>query len=445
MSESGQSCPRPVLGFMLSPWAILIAMAAGVVFGAVDKPLAAAAAPVGAIYLSLLQMCILPILLSAVASSLGGLVRQKETRSAVRKVSIVFAVGLISTAALGLAAGLIGRPGMGLSERSQTILGEIVGRSSSSLNLEMNFSGPNEQVEKVVSIGDFFLNVVPSNVVESMALGKNLQVLFFAAVLGVAAGLIPYKQSAAIMAGLDGLYLAFAKVIHWALYVLPLGLFFLMADQVSKIGAEMLVSMTRFVVVFHVAGAAVLLANVLVIRSRSGLSFPAVFSALKVPTLIALGTRSSFATIPSALHALHDGIGLHRQSTNLVLPLAVAVCRFGNVLYFALATVFVAQLYGVTLGVQGLIVALLGSVLAGMATSGATGVVTLSMLALVLQPLGLPLEAVLVLFIAIDPIVDPLRSLLIVHSACAATALVAPREPVSGGQPCEAGEEAALA
>jgi Na+/H+-dicarboxylate symporter len=98
------------------------------------------------------------------------------------------------------------------------------------------------------------------------------------------------------------------------------------------------------------------------------------------------------------------------------------------VIYFALATLFVAQLYNKEIGVADWVIVVIGSILAGMSTSGATGVLTLTMLDIVLNPLKLPLEAVLVLLIAIDPILDPLRTLGIVHSGMAATALVARQE-----------------
>ena len=72
-----------------------------------------------------------------------------------------------------------------------------------------------------------------------------------------------------------------------------------------------------------------------------------------------------------------------------------------------------------------LVMVVFGSIFAGMATSGVTGVLTLTMLGLVLEPLQLPLEAVLVLFIAIDPIVDPFRTLGIVYTGMATTAVIA--------------------
>jgi hypothetical protein len=111
-----------------------------------------------------------------------------------------------------------------------------------------------------------------------------------------------------------------------------------------------------------------------------------------------------------------------------MVPLGVTICRYGSVIYFSLATMFVAQLYDTPLDAQAYAIILIGSIFAGMATSGASGVLTLAMMLLVLEPLGLPFEAVLVLFIAIDPIIDPLRTLLIVYVACATSALISGKE-----------------
>jgi hypothetical protein len=106
--------------------------------------------------------------------------------------------------------------------------------------------------------------------------------------------------------------------------------------------------------------------------------------------------------------------------------------RFGNIFYFALGVFFVAQIYGTPLGPVHYIIILVGVIFAGTATSGASGIVTLSMLSIVLEPLSLPMEAVLIIFMAIDPIIDPLRTFLIVYVNMAATALIAEREDEAG-------------
>jgi len=428
MIEHRADAPRLKLAWLLSPWTILVSISIGIAIGVYSKSAAAAIAPFGNIYLSLLQMCILPILLSAVASSLGGLVKSKKTKGSIKHIMVVFFIGLVLTSLIGVVCGLIGKPGQGLNEDTQAVLGELIHKSESDIDLEMFFFEDTPDTDDSPSLIGFLQEIIPSNVIASMTNGRNLQVLFFAVTLGIASGFIPRRKSDSLLNLLEGIYLAFSKVIKWAMYILPIGLCCLIAEQVSQIGMEILLAMTKFVVVFSISCLLIFTLSTVIIWQRSRRRLSEVLAGMKDTIIIALATRSSLATIPSALDAMHSRLGFDKTNTNLIVPLGITVCRFGSILYFAVATIFVAQLYHADLGIQGLTIALVGSILAGMATSGATGVITLTMMLLVFDPLGLPFEAVLVLFIAIDPIVDPLRTLIIVYPACASSALIAGQE-----------------
>ena len=144
--------------------------------------------------------------------------------------------------------------------------------------------------------------------------------------------------------------------------------------------------------------------------------------------MVAFGTSSSFAAIPSALRCLQNNLKVSKSNTNLVIPLGISINPQGSVMYFALATVLIAQIYNVPLGPQGLVIAFIGSILAGMGTSGVPGAGALSILALILVPLGLPAQTAIILLIAIDPIMDPLLTALNMHANCAATVLAEERE-----------------
>jgi Na+/H+-dicarboxylate symporter len=247
-------------------------------------------------------------------------------------------------------------------------------------------------------------------------------------IFGVSLGLVKAPTTAALFDTLDSLYRSFNQVIHWLTYLLPFGLCSLLADQLSQVGVEVLLSMVDFVVAAIATFALIYLICTLIIWRRSGVGLWPTVLALKDPTILSLATSSSLACLPAAITSLSENLKFNAQTTNLVTPLAITLCRFGSVIYFASATLFVMQLYQRDLGLASLGIVIVGSILAGMATSGVTGILTLTMLGLVLDPLKLPLEAVLVLFIAIDPLMDPFRTLGIVHTGMAATALVAERE-----------------
>jgi hypothetical protein len=118
-------------------------------------------------------------------------------------------------------------------------------------------------------------------------------------------------------------------------------------------------------------------------------------------------------------------MGFDKTTVNLTLPLGMTLGRFGNVFYFAVAVFFVVQIYGMEPAAAQYAMIFLGVVFAGTATAGASGIVTLSVISIVLSPLNLPVEAVLVIFMAIDPIIDPFRTFLLVYGNLSATTLIA--------------------
>jgi hypothetical protein len=162
-----------------------------------------------------------------------------------------------------------------------------------------------------------------------------------------------------------------------------------------------------------------------IIWVRSGIANPfKVLSLLFEPIMLAFATRNSMATLPSAITCLDDKMSFDKTTVNLTLPLGMTLGRFGNVFYFAVAVFFVVQIYGMELATAQYATVFLGVVFAGTATAGASGIVTLSVISIVLSPLNLPVEAVLVIFMAIDPIIDPFRTFLLVYGNISATTLI---------------------
>ncbi|MBW4659596.1 MAG: dicarboxylate/amino acid:cation symporter [Drouetiella hepatica Uher 2000/2452] len=408
---------RPTLIWLRSPWAIVISIVLGVGIGTRQHNLAAWISPVGELYLGLLKMCVLPILLSAITTSVG---RLMTTRGAsIRRILLVFPVSLLLVSSFAVAMAAIAGPGRNLSTATLERLGVMVNQSG--IDLEISLTGE-AIAEPGLDFNSFLLSIIPDNIFNALSTGQTLKVLIFSIISGIALGLI--QESNTCFEVLDSIYKTFNKLIQWLTFLLPFGLCSLLATQISKLGLNVLFSMINFVVISIATFMSIYIFSTFILWRRSHLSLGSVLSALREPTILAIATSSSLACLPSAITALSERLQFNRQTVNLVAPLATTLCRFGSVTYFALATLFVAQLYHKSLSIREVAIVIVGAILAGMATSGVTGILTLTMLDLVLHPLKLPLEAVLVLFIAIDPILDPFRTLCIVHTGMAATAII---------------------
>ncbi len=408
--------------WLSSPWAILVSVALGIYIGTFQIGITKIIAPFGIVYLGLLKMCVLPILLSAITISIGRLMKSQNAAQYVRRILIAFPVGLLLVSIIAVASAQITGPGQNLTSSTLETLGILVNKSG--LDLEISLTGP-LPVEKQPDLSSFLLNLVPENIFNALSEGQTLKVLVFAIICGISLGLLAADSTKTIFNILDSTYKTFNQVISWLTIALPFGLCSLLANQLSKVGIDVIFSMLNFIIIAIITFVLIYCLSTLVIWKQTKQSIFEVVSALKEPTILALVTTSSLACLPASISTLTKQLFFDRQTINLVAPLSITLCRFGSVIYFALASVFVAQLYQTQLGWLELFIIVTGSILAGMATSGVTGILTLTMLSLVLDQLQLPIDAVLVLFIAIDPIMDPFRTLAIVHTGIAATAVIA--------------------
>lgn len=347
----------------------------------------------------------------------------------IKRVLTVFPFGMLIVSLVGLIIAIFLGPGRSLSAATLQKLGVLINKEG--VDLVLSLSGPSLPPKEPPGLLSFIISMIPSNIFGSLSEGETLKVVFFSIVFGATLGIVnrnssnPYQ----IFDMFEAIYKSFNKMIAWLTLFLPFGLFSLLASQIAKAGLNVIFAMVSFLLAGLLAYAIVYLVSTLVIWSQVKRPLPFVFATLQDTSILALATSNAFACLPSAISAMTDVFKFERQAINVVVPLAVTVGRFGQIVYFTLASVFVAQLYKAELSVGSLSIVIVGSIFAGIASSGATGIATLATMNVVLQPLGLPLEAVLVLFFAIDPIMDPFRTLCTLHSGIAATTVIADMQP----------------
>jgi proton glutamate symport protein len=388
----------------------------------------------GQLYLFYLQMTVIPIILTAISSSLGKLIRNKTSAGLIKKIVIVFVICMFVCALTGMAVGFFGKPGAGLDEDTRSLLSRLISNTDEngvSGSLEINLGSISEPVSTVQrpSIASFFRDMIPANVFRALNLGSTMAIVFFSIIFGIAIGSLPEETSTMLIGIFSAVFQAFQKLIGWSLYLLPFGLICLLAGQIAAVGIQIFLAMSKFITLFCVGTVVIFLLSTIVMWFRSGIANPfKVFSVLFEPILLAFATRNSMATLPSAITCLDTKLGFNSNAVNLTLPLGMTLGRFGNIFYFGLAVFFVVQIYDTPLEFLHYLIILIGVIFGGTATAGASGIVTLSMMSIVLDPLSLPLEAVLIIFMAIDPIIDPFRTFLIVYVNMVATTLVAKRD-----------------
>jgi Na+/H+-dicarboxylate symporter len=417
---------KKIYALALNPWVIVGSLAAGFAVGTIAPHQAVQLGFLGDIYVDLLKMITLPFMVSAVIFSLQRLFREGGTGQLLGRLAAVFIAFSFAVAIVGAITLLVVRPGENLSSQTMQTFGQIVGGDLSSSDTAMSLQGVDE-AKKSVMFSDVLLSLVPANIFSALASGDTLKALVFAMLFGLAVGHVPSRISDGLTYSLETIYHSCQTLVRWLNFPLPLVLFCMSAAQLGKTGIGPLQAMIQFVVAFSIASGIIIVGAAVIIWRRSNNSFGQTLDALRAPFALALATRSSATCMPVMIESLADRLGFARSRVELLVPLSVSLLRVGPVVYYVCATLFIAQLYGRDLAVADVALVMGASVLAGFASAGMTGLVTVSLVGMTCAYLGLPFEAAFILFLAVDPLCDMLRTLVLVLGNTAAVSLICPR------------------
>ncbi|MGN6230856.1 MAG: dicarboxylate/amino acid:cation symporter [Trinickia sp.] len=418
---------KQLYAFAVNPWVVIGSLALGSAFGLLMPALAQRLDVIGDLYVNLLKMTTLPFMVSAVIFSLQRLFRDGGTSRLLLRVVVVILGASATVAVIGALVLLTMRPGANISTATMHTFGAMVGSDDTGSNETVMSLYGTDTVPKTVGLTDMLKSLVPSNIFAALASGDALKALVFALLFGLAVGRVPERISVGLSQALETVYHACQKLMHWLSYPLPLILFCMSAAQLGKSGVGPLHAMLQFVIAFFVVAVLLLVLAATIIWKRSANSLGSTLEALRAPFALALATRNSAACMPSMIESLADRLGFARSRVELMVPLTVSLLRVGPMVYYVCATLFIAQLYGRHLGVVEVSTVLLASVLAGFASAGMTGLVTVSLIGMTCVYLSLPFEAAFILFLAVDPLCDMLRTLILVIGNTAAVSIICPR------------------
>ena len=267
--------------------------------------------------------------------------------------------------------------------------------------------------------------MIPENIFNSLSNGYMLQIVFFTIILGIATGFLPSTNYDTIVFFTESFFKAFFKIIDWLIYLLPFGIISLLAKQMTQIGTGILMGMLKYVIVFHVVCIFLMMISGILIKIYGKVGFIESFLKLKDALFIGFGTQSSIAAIPSTIEGLTEGLKTDKEITNLVLPIGMVIFRFSALLIYTISVVFAAELYNMPFNISTSAVTVILCVIIAIASAGMPGLTTMAMIGNILYYLGLPVETIVVLLIAVTPLIDPICTAATIHLNSAATVIIA--------------------
>ncbi len=257
-------------------------------------------------------------------------------------------------------------------------------------------------------LAQVFINMFPSNPIDAMAKGEMLQIIVFAVLFGIALSLSG-DAGERLRLMFEDINSAMMKLVGIVMHFSPYGVFFLMAKQFTILDLGDMANLAKyfalvvFVLLFH--GFIVYGAFLTFAARLNPLMF---FSKMKETALFAFSTSSSNATIASNMTTTTQKLGVDNKVASFTIPLGATINMDGTAIMQGVATVFIAQVYGIDLTFSDYLLVVLTATLASIGTAGVPGV-GLVMLAMVLQQVNLPVEGI-ALIIGVDRLLDMTRT-----------------------------------
>ena len=353
----------------------------------------------GKLFLALIQMIVIPLVFASIIRGLAASEDLEQLRKMGARVVLFFIVTTALAIIIGLTVASVIKPG--------TFVDSQVLQSALTAAPVAVDQGPAEAMN-LKELPQKIITLLPANPLNSMVESNMLQVVIFAMVIGVALVMMAPVQAKPLLDLMGSLQEVCMMVVRWAMLLAPLAVFGLLAQLTAKLGLGALLGMAVYVGTV-LLGLLIMFAVYLVIIYIVARQKPLTFiSSVREVLLLAFSTSSSAAVMPLSIKTAESALNVRPSVSQFVIPLGATINMNGTALYQGVAAIFLAQIYGVDIGLGGMaliVMTAVGASIGAPATPG-VGIVILSM---VLGTVGIP-PAGIALIMGVDRILDMSRT-----------------------------------
>ena len=375
---------------------IILGLILGIVVGAVfygNPVVTSYLQPFGDIFIRLIKMIVVPIVFSSLVVGVAGVGDIKKVGKIGGKTILYFEVVTTFAIIVGLLVANLVHPGNGVN---------ISNLATTSIDKYMHTA----ETASSHGLMDTFINIVPTNIFESLSKGDLLPIIFFSVMFGLGVAAIGEKGKP-VLAICQGVADAMFWITNQIMKLAQLGVFGLIGVTVSKFGLASLIPLGKLIITVY--GAMILFVFFVLgfVAKMAGTSIISLIRLLKDELILAFTTASSEAVLPKLMEKM-ERFGCSKAITSFVIPTGYSFNLDGSTLYQSIAALFIAQIYGIHLPLSAQINLVLVLMLTSKGMAGVPGASFVVLLATV-GSVGIPVEGVA--FIAgIDRIVDMART-----------------------------------
>lgn len=388
--------------------------------------------PFGTIFVNLLKLIAVPLVLASLVVGVSSLNDMTKLSRMGGKTIGIYLITTVFAITIGLTVVNVMQPGKTLPEETRTTLME-----GYSQNLEGRDDAAQELIDR--SPLQFFVDIVPENVINAAADNSNmLQVVFIALILGIGIINIPIQKGEVLINFFDALNDVIIKIVDLIMKTAPYGVFALMAAVIVDLAGDNLTQafvLLRALAWYCLAVLIGLFLHVVIVyfslfKIFSQMRLRDFLRAIQPAILLGFSTSSSAATLPVTMERVENNLGVDEEVSSFVLPVGATINMDGTSLYQAVAAVFIAQALGMDLTILQQLTIVLTATLASIGAAGVPGA-GIIMLVIVLQAVQVPVEGI-ALILGVDRILDMARTAVNITGDAAVSVAVASTEGMLG-------------
>lgn len=351
----------------------------------------------GQIFLRLVKMIIIPLVFSSIIIGLVSSGDPEFLKKIGPRLVLYFTFTTTIAILIGFGAAFLVRPGSYIN----------TGQIELTENLPVNRNEPAGSSEEM-NIPEQIVNLLPDNPLQTMLSGEMLGVVIFTIIIGIALLVIDNRYAEPLIRLLEAIQQICLTIVRWAMELAPYAVFGLMTQITSQIGLEALSGLGMYVITVLAGLIVLILAYNLIILVFTNNKPGNFMRAVKDVQVLAFSTSSSAAVMPLSIKTAEDKLGVRPTIAQFLIPVGTTINMDGTALYQAVATIFLAQVFGVELSLSALLLVVMitvGSSIGAPATPG-VGVV---ILATILESVGIPGSGI-ALILGVDRILDMSRT-----------------------------------
>ncbi|MDA0367197.1 MAG: dicarboxylate/amino acid:cation symporter [Proteobacteria bacterium] len=383
---------------------VLVGMALGIAFGLAIGPTGGLLSPAnaslignwvalpGKLFLLAIQFVVIPLVVASVIRGIAGGNTGQLGTMGIWTIGF-FLVFTVIAAAIGIALAIVINPGTLIETANIAVDAAAIVQPAT--------------LPGLAEFPDVIASIFPKDPLATFVSGNMLQIVIAAVIIGVAMISISGEQRRPLLELLASVQAVAMAVVTVVLRFAPLAVFGLLAQITAQVGVAALLS-TAVYMATVLLGLLILLALYLAVAAWTGTPPLRFLRATREPLLLAFSTSSSAAVMPVTLTTVVGKLGVHANVARFVIPLGTTINMGGTALYQGVAALFLAQVYGVDIGLAGMVLIIVMATGAAIGSPGTPGV-GIVILSTILASIGVPPSGIAII-LGVDRLLDMCRT-----------------------------------